>query len=134
MGWTVWLLGHHPTVQDRIVDELYSIFGRCTISSIRRVTDAIGDDVDRSITVDDLTQMKYLERCIKESLRLFPPVPLFARLLTEDMQVGENVQNENRSNLTMHIISDGYTIPKGVTVVVSPPIVQRDPDVIIGCI
>ena len=32
----------------------------------------------------DLPQLKYLECCIKEALRLFPSVPMFSRILTQD--------------------------------------------------
>lgn len=34
--------------------------------------------------------MEYLERCIKESLRLYPPVPVISRLLTKDLQLSIN--------------------------------------------
>ena len=40
--------------------------------------------------MDDLKQMKYLEYCIKEALRLFPSVPMFARKLTDDTQIGKH--------------------------------------------
>ena len=38
--------------------------------------------------MDDIKDMKYLECCIKEALRLFPSVPLFGRTLTEDTVMG----------------------------------------------
>jgi cytochrome P450 len=43
---------------------------------------------DRSVTMKDLNEMKYLERVIKESLRIYPSVPTIGREITEDIQLG----------------------------------------------
>jgi cytochrome P450 family 4 len=59
--------------------------------------DAVFGDSDRDCSVQDAAELKYLECCIKETLRLYPSVPAIMRCLTEDIEIGQ-------SSLTMHAI------------------------------
>lgn len=43
---------------------------------------------DRPCTFADTLEMKYLERVILETLRMFPPVPAIARKLNQDVKLG----------------------------------------------
>ncbi|KAJ8736225.1 hypothetical protein PYW08_006881 [Mythimna loreyi] len=61
------LLANHKDVQDKIVTELKGIFG----------------ESNRWVCMEDLPKMKYIERCIKESLRLYPPVHFISRNLND---------------------------------------------------
>lgn len=67
-------MGSNPKIQDRAFQEIDSI---------------LGGDRKRTPTMQELGEMKYLECCIKEALRLYPSVPLIARHLKEDVQIGE---------------------------------------------
>jgi cytochrome P450 family 4 len=46
-------------------------------------------DSDRPPTTHDVHSMKYLEMVIKETFRLYPPVPIIGRKLKKDFNVGE---------------------------------------------
>ena len=39
------------------------------------------------ITYEDITKLKYCSCIFKEALRLFPPVPLLARFVNEDIKI-----------------------------------------------
>ncbi|KAL7307172.1 hypothetical protein TKK_0000896 [Trichogramma kaykai] len=80
------VLGAHQDVQARVMDELNEIF----------------KGSDRPCTFQDTLEMKYLERVILETLRLFPPVPAIARKINEDV----------------HLASGDYIVPAGSTVVI----------------
>lgn len=53
------LLATHPEIQEKVADELKEVF--------------YSDEVE--INYDNITKLEYLERVIKESLRLCPVVP-----------------------------------------------------------
>ncbi|CAL1297495.1 unnamed protein product [Larinioides sclopetarius] len=74
LSWTLYLLGTHPEIQKVVHDELDDIFQ---------------NDVERDVTRDDLSHMKYLECVIKETLRLYPSVPIIGRECNESFQVGQ---------------------------------------------
>lgn len=74
--WTLFLLGSSPEIQDRVYEEIDSIFE---------------GDRKRSATMKDLNEMKYLECAIKDSLRLYPSVPFLGRHLYEDVQIGTKI-------------------------------------------
>ncbi|OXU28285.1 hypothetical protein TSAR_003383 [Trichomalopsis sarcophagae] len=80
------VLGIHQDVQDRVIEELNEIF----------------KGSDRPCTFQDTLEMKYLERVILETLRLFPPVPAIARQLNQDVKLA----------------SGDYILPSGCTVVI----------------
>ncbi|XP_052865196.1 cytochrome P450 4C1-like [Anopheles cruzii] len=72
MSWALFLLALHPEIQEQVHQEIDSIFG----------------DSDRPATMHDLNEMKLLERCLKETLRLYPSVAFFGRTLSEDIELG----------------------------------------------
>jgi cytochrome P450 family 4 len=82
------MMGIHQNIQDKVVEELTQIFG----------------DSDRPCTFQDTLEMKYLERCLMETLRMYPPVPVIARHMKEDLKL---------------ISGEDYVIPAGATVVVA---------------
>lgn len=61
-------------IQQLVVDELAEVFG----------------DSDRPCTSNDFAQLKYLDCCIKETLRLYPGIPLMLRSIPEDIQAGRH--------------------------------------------
>ena len=72
VAWACHLIGSHPDVQKKLHEEIDNVLG----------------DSDRYLTNDDLNELKYLECAIKETLRIFPSVPLFGRNASEDMVIG----------------------------------------------
>lgn len=49
---------------------------------LQELDDLFGSDKDRDILASDLQHMVYLECALKETLRFFPPVPIFARVVS----------------------------------------------------
>lgn len=83
------LLGQHQDVQQQVYEEIKSI------------VDEAGDE---PLNTNDFNNMVYTERVIKESLRLYPPVPFISRDLTEDIRLktGQRIPKDTQCHL--HII------------------------------
>lgn len=59
------------------------------------VDQVFGNDTDRPCTTQDAAELKYLECCIKETLRLYPSVPAVMRSLTEDVDIGKTLRKKH---------------------------------------
>ncbi len=84
-------LAKHPDIAERLRDEIDATLG------------------DRLPTVEDLKRMPYTLQVIKETLRLYPAAPLYARDATQDDVI------------------DGKRIAAGTNVILSPFLTHRHP-------
>ncbi|XP_017194239.2 cytochrome P450 4F3 isoform X2 [Oryctolagus cuniculus] len=103
LSWVLYNLAKHPEYQERCRQE---------------VQELLRDRELKEIEWDDLAQLPFLTMCIKESLRLHPPVTVISRCCTQDV-----------------VLPDGRVIPKGVICLISifgthhNPAVWPDPEV-----
>ncbi|VDM54593.1 unnamed protein product [Angiostrongylus costaricensis] len=93
INWFLHLMGANPDIQEKVQREVDEVLG----------------ETDRAPTYEDLGALKYLEACIKETLRLYPSVPLIARQVVEDVKI------------------KNHLLPAGTGIVVIPSMVHRDP-------
>lgn len=83
-------------LQQKVYEEIAEIFGNST----------------RSPTYEDLQDFRYLDLCLKESLRLYPSVPLISRISSKDITT-----------------FTGYTIPKDTIVHIHIYDLHHDSDI-----
>jgi cytochrome P450 len=91
LGWAFYLLGKHDDIRKRCTNEADSVFG------------------DSVPTPESLSQLKYTQQVLDETLRLYPPAHLGSRKAARDLEF------------------NGYHIPEGRRVVYSIYLTQRDP-------
>lgn len=48
---------------------------------------------EQNWTAQNLTELKHLERCFMEALRMFPPAFIYGRRLTSDLIVRKGITN-----------------------------------------
>jgi cytochrome P450 len=70
-------LAIYQDIQEKVYQEIISVFGDNEIT-------------DDDITYENLGQLKYLEMVLKETLRVFTPVPISARETIEKVDLGLN--------------------------------------------
>ncbi|KAK3915622.1 Cytochrome P450 4c21 [Frankliniella fusca] len=89
------MLSIRPDIQNSLYEEVSSRLGRGATK--------------RSIVAQDLPQLRYAEKFVKEVMRMFSTVPLSGRQINEDTELG------------------GHTLPKGTTVIINYFGLHRDP-------
>jgi cytochrome P450 family 4 len=107
------ILGVYPDIQEKVYQELRDIF----------------QDSDRPVSFNDTMEMKYLERVLLETLRLYPPVPLITRVINEEVKLGRS-DEAKRYKLCYSIISASadYILPIGTSVGIPQYLVHRNPE------
>uniref|UniRef100_A0A8D8U9W4 Cytochrome P450 4c21 n=1 Tax=Cacopsylla melanoneura TaxID=428564 RepID=A0A8D8U9W4_9HEMI len=88
------ILAIHPELQEEVYNEIISV---------------LGDSPDSVPTYDQIHNLDLLTRVIKETMRLYSPVPFIARKATEEFQL------------------DDYIIPAGCTIAIIIQSLHRHP-------
>ncbi|KAI5745381.1 hypothetical protein M8J76_010578 [Diaphorina citri] len=94
------MLATHPAVQEKVFEEMVQV---------------LGEDINVLPSYEDLMKLEYLERVIKECLRMYPAAPFTGRHITEDIKVTTEDGKE-------------YIFPAGVAVGNLLNLVQKSPD------
>lgn len=90
LTWSFYLLSQNPSAEAALSEEIQNVLG------------------DRIPRFEDLPKLRYTEKVIKESMRLYPPAWLVGRRAMQDCEIG------------------GYPVKAGTSVIVSQWLKHRD--------
>jgi sterol 14-demethylase len=93
-AWMMLELAERPDLYQRVQDELFRVYG-----------------AKGNVTYASLREVPVTEACVKETLRLHPPLFMLLRVAMKDFSY------------------DGFFMPKGTNLVVSPTVSHRIPEV-----
>ncbi|XP_064615542.1 cytochrome P450 3A29-like [Liolophura sinensis] len=93
MTFTCFNLSWHPEVQEKVYQEMVDVLG------------------DEEPTYEAMNKLTYLEQCMNETLRMFPPIQSMTREAGEDVEIG------------------GYKIPRGTAINLPFRYIQLDPEI-----
>jgi cytochrome P450 len=93
MSWTAFLLAQHPQIMAELYDELYQTLSGAPPS------------------LDQLERLPLLDAVVKESMRIFPPVPRTIKRITAPVEMG------------------GYSLKKGDRVIISHYVTHHLPEI-----
>ncbi len=91
LTWALVLLAQNPNVEARLMEEIHGVLDQ------------------RLPTMADMRQLPYTDQVMKETMRLYPPAWMIARVAIEDVTLG------------------GYSIPAGSVILISQYVMQHDP-------
>ncbi|KAL5280353.1 CYP3A4.2 family protein [Megaselia abdita] len=89
-------LTQNPELRDRVVEEIEEVLAK----------------YDRKLTYEGMQEMKLLDKCVMETSRKYPGLPILNRVCTQDYKVPES----------------HYTIKKGTPIIISLMGLHRDPE------
>ncbi|XP_059621733.1 cytochrome P450 4c21-like [Phlebotomus argentipes] len=96
-SYCVLMLAMHPKIQQKVYEEIEGIFGK--------------DCKNPVVEYEHFNRLEYLDRVLKETLRLFPVVPYFARKVSKDFNLA------------------GHKVPAGVRIMISMITVHHDKEI-----
>ncbi|XP_073841480.1 cytochrome P450 4d1-like [Musca autumnalis] len=109
------MFGGHDSTSLTLLFLLYNLAKNpeCQQKCYEEIIDVMGDVENERELLDyeKLNSLPYVDKCIKETLRLFPAVPLIARKSTQECEI------------------NGKTIPSGATLVIPNLIMGRQEDI-----
>ncbi|XP_011696676.1 PREDICTED: cytochrome P450 4V2-like, partial [Wasmannia auropunctata] len=91
----IFILSNFPEIQNKLYKELLKIYGTENLKSA-------------PIKYEDLQYMSYLECVIKETMTIFPTVPITGRKTTKDVKMGE------------------FILPKGANIIINSMLMHRN--------
>ncbi|KAI6214408.1 hypothetical protein M3Y94_00264700 [Aphelenchoides besseyi] len=89
LAWFFWAMATNPEIQEKLYEDIIEHFGHS----------------DVEFGTNRVKELKLLDQCFKETLRLFTPVPAIARNIKNEMKVGDQIIPAGTS-LTIPLILD----------------------------
>lgn len=96
LTWAFFLVSQHPEVESKIMDEIASVVGT-------------ENNNHKKITFEDVPKLKYTEKVLMESMRLYPPSWAIGRQAIKD-----------------YVLDNRYVIPSGSVIIMSQYLMHRD--------
>lgn len=90
----------HDTTSSGVLFSLYNIAKHIDVQRkcFDEIVEILGADRTTAATLKDLNSLTYLDKVIKESLRLFPPVPLITRYTQEETVISKFLSRNAKGN------------------------------------